>query len=322
MIEIAVSDQSLKSMVLIATINIMDIRQSDLGLLLALDALLSECNVTRASERLNISQPAMSAQLARLRDLFDDPLLVSSGRKMVPTARAMSLQEPLHRSLVRLAQLIRESESFDPSRTSRVFRIIAADYLQLVVALPLIREVNRTAPNVQIVLLPYDRATAWQMLENASADLLIVWKQDAPGDARAAPIFIDRLCLVQRKKHPRGKKKPSVAELCQLSHVMIATEAGSLWGLIDDELEKLGRRRRIVASLPSFLSVPVLVAQSDLVAAIPRGLAGIMSDELDAFDVPFANMDIEMLLSWHPRMHADPGHQWLRKMAAAPFAKR
>ncbi|HRY06357.1 MAG TPA: LysR family transcriptional regulator [Hyphomicrobiaceae bacterium] len=300
----------------------MDIRQSDLGLLLALDALLLERNVTRASERLNISQPAMSAQLARLRDLFGDPLLVSSGRKMVPTARALSLQEPLNQILRELAQLIREREPFDPEETSRVFRIMATDYLHMVVTLPLIREVSKITANVQIVLLPFERKTAWPMLENLQADLLIVWKQLTPDEARATPIFVDRLCFVQRKKHPRGKKKPSVDELCQLSHAMIAPEVGTLWGVVDGELEKLGKKRRIVASLPTFLSVPALIAQSDLVAAIPHRLAILKSDELDIFDLPFPNMDFEMLLSWHPRMHADPGHQWLRKLTAASFVQR
>lgn len=292
----------------------MDMKQSDLGLLLALDALLSERNVTRASERMSISQPAMSAQLARLRDLFDDPLLVSSGRQMVPTALAMSLHEPLHRSLVELAQLIKERQPFDPGSTARVFRIIAADYLHLAVTLPLIREISEIAPNVQIVLLPYERATAWELLENLKADLLIVWKQFTPPEARATPIFTDRLCFVQRKHHPRHKEKPSVDEICRLSHAIIAPEAGSLWGIIDAELEKLGRERRVVASLPSFLAVPELVAQSDLVASIPRRLAEIKSDRLDAFDLPFANLEFEVLLSWHPRMHADPGHRWLRRL--------
>ncbi len=300
----------------------MDMRQTDLGLLLALDTLLAERNVTRASERLNISQPAMSAQLARLRDLFDDPLLISSGRHMVPTARAMSLQEPLHRALLELTQLIRERQPFDPGRTPRTFRIIASDYLHQVVTSPLICEVSRGSPNVQVVQLPFDRATAWQMLENLQADLLLVWKQLTPQDARAVPIFKDQLCFIQRKMHPRGKKKLSVDEICRLPHAMIAADAGAVWGVVDDELKKLGRKRNIVASLPSFLAVPSLVAQSDLVAAVPRRLANTMSDGLDIFDLPLPKMDFEMLVSWHPRMHADPGHQWVRNLIVAPFGAR
>lgn len=294
----------------------MDMRQSDLGLLLALDALLSERNVTRAASRLHISQPAMSAQLARLRDLFEDPLLVASGREMVPTARAMSLQEPLHHKLVELSQLIRERQPFEPGSTSRAFRIIAPDYLHMVVTLPLVQKVSENAPNVQVVMLPFERSTAWHMLENLKADLLIMWRQLTPETARATPLFVEELCFVQRKRHPRGRKKPSIDEMCNLPHAIIAPEAGSLWGAVDEALEKLGRKRRIVASLPSFLAVPALVAQSDLVAAIPRRLAEDTADQLDHYELPLGLERYEMLLSWHPRMHADPGHQWLRKLAA------
>lgn len=300
----------------------MDIKQSDLGLLVALDALLAESNVTRAADRMNISQPAMSAQLARLRDLFDDPLLIPSGRKMMPTARALALQEPLHQRLLELSKLIKERQPFDPATTSRIFRIIAPDYLQMVVTPQLVRDVSAIAPNIQIVTLPFDRSTAWPLLENLKADMLIIWRQLTPQDAKATQLFKDRLCFVQRKKHPRGMKKPKIDDLCQLPHAMIAPDPGSLWGVVDEELKKHGRRRRIVASLPSFLSVPALVAQSDVVAAIPRRLAKAAGDQLDIFDLPFPGMEYQMLLAWHPRMHADIGHQWLRKLIAVSVAKQ
>lgn len=300
----------------------MNIRQADLGLLLALDALLAERNVTRAAERMNISQPAMSAQLARLRDLLKDPLLVASGRRMVPTALAVSLQEPLHQRLVELSQLIKERQPFEPSSAKRVFSILAPDYLHRVVTIPLIREVSTIAPNVQLIVLPYEQATAWQKLENLQADLLIIWRQLTPEDARAAPLFRDELCLVQRKNHPRGMKKPSVSELCRLSHAIVTAEAGALWGVVDDELKKLGKKRHVVASLRSFLAMPALIAQTDLVAAIPRKLAEKNTERLDAFALPFPAMPFEMLLSWHPRMHGDPGHEWLRKLTLAVSGER
>ncbi|MCB1505256.1 MAG: LysR family transcriptional regulator [Hyphomicrobiaceae bacterium] len=299
----------------------MDIKSSDLGLLVALDALLSERNVTRASERLNISQPAMSAQLSRLRDLFDDPLLVQSGRQMVPTARADALRDPLHRSLRELSQMVRESQPFDPGTTSRTFRIIGTDYLHMLVTLPLIRHLAAHAPHVQIVLLPFNASTAWRQLEDLGADLVVVWRQLTPLESKASPLFKDRLCLVQRKGHPRGKNRPTVDEICEYPHAIIAPEAGALWGVIDEELKNLGRSRRVMASMPTFLTVPLLIAQSDMLAAIPKRLASINSDSLDSFDLPFPHMDFEMLLSWHPRMQADPGHQWLRKKISAPFAR-
>ncbi|MCH9807074.1 MAG: LysR family transcriptional regulator [Alphaproteobacteria bacterium] len=298
----------------------MDIRPSDLGLLLALDALLRELNVTRAAERMNISQPAMSAQLARLRDLFDDPLLVSSGRTMVPTARALSLQEPLHLRLIELSQLVRERQPFDPSSSTRTFRIIGTDYLHMLVTLPLIRDLSRLAPDVQIIQLPFDQATAWTQLESLEADLLVVWRQLTPEDAKATPLFDDRLCLVQRKKHPRGINNPTVDDICEYPNAIIAPQAGALWGVIDEVLKKLGKARRVVTSMPSFLTVPLLIEQTDLVAAIPQRLADMNAKKLESFEIPLPNMDFEMLLSWHPRMQADPGHQWLRQKVTEAFS--
>lgn len=297
----------------------MDIRRSDLGLLMALDALLTERNVTRAAERLAISQPAMSAQLARLRDLFDDPLLVASGRQMMPTARAMAIQEPLRRVLDELSQIVRERQPFDLATSTRTFRIIAADYLHMTVSMPLLRAVQDMAPGVRIAMLPFNPATAWSMLEGLEADLLIAWKEVTPVEARARRIYEDQLCLVQRIGHPRGKKKLGVEALCKLKHVVISPEGGSLRGPVDDELDQLGLSRTVVASVPSFLAAPSLVAETDLVTSMPRRLALLMRDKVDIFELPLAPLRYQILASWHERMHQDLGHQWLRELVVAPF---
>ncbi len=294
----------------------MDIRQSDLGLLLALDALLAERNVTRAAERMNISQPAMSAQLARLRDLFDDPLLVSSGRHMMPTARALEIREPLHEALEKLSQLVIEQKPFDPSKSKRLFRIIAPDYLHSVVTLPLVRAAQTVAPGIQLALLPFDLTTAWSMMESLEADLLIAWKEVTPPEARAKRIFDERLCCVQRKDHPRGRKKLTIDAFSKLKYFVISPEGGALRGNIDDELEKHGRSRHVVASVPSFLAAPSLIAQTDLVTLMPYRLAKLMQDDVDIFEIPLPSTTYEVLASWHSRLHNDAGHQWLRELVA------
>lgn len=295
----------------------MDIRSSDLGLLLALDALLDECNVTRAAQRLNISQPAMSAQLARLRDLFDDPLLVSSGRKMLPTKRALALQDQLHRHLDGLSHLIRHRQSFDPATSTRTFRIIAPDYLHVIVTLPLIRAARAIAPTIQLVMLPYDPATAWTALERLEADLLVAWKEVTPSDARAKHIFSDRLCMVQRVGHPRGRKKLTLEVFCNLQHIVISPQGGSLRGPVDEELEKLDRSRTVVASVPTFLAASSLVANTDLVTSMPYRLALLMHDNIEIFELPFPPLTYEILSSWHARVHNDLGHKWLRELLAS-----
>lgn len=300
----------------------MDIKQSDLGLLVALDALLEQRNVTRAAETLNISQPAMSAQLARLRDLFGDPLLVASGRQMVPTSRAMALQERLRQNLEELSHLVRERQPFNPERSARVFKISAPDYLHLVATQPLLSEVSKNAPNVQISLLPFDPRSAWPMLENLETDALVVWKEGTPEEARAKKLYVEQRCLVQRKGHPRGRKKLDLDTLCSLDHAVIAKQAGMLQGDIDEQLRKLGRKRRVVVSAPSILAMPALVANSNLVATIPRRLAELSTDELEIFELPLPKISYEILLSWHPRLQADPGHKWFRDLIVADTGNR
>lgn len=298
----------------------MDIRQSDLGLLLALDTLLAERNVTRAAERMNISQPALSAQLARLRDLFEDQLLVPSGRQMVPTARAMALEERLHKALEELAQLVREQQPFEAATSTRTFRIIAPDYLHTTITLPMISAAQAVAPNIRLALLPFDPATTWSLIENLEADLLLAWTEVTPHEARAKPIYTEQLAFIQRKGHPRGGKKLTLDALCKLDHISISPQGGTFHGPLDDELEKLGKSRNVVASVPSFLAAPPLVAQSNLVATIPRRLAQITKEEIEIFDLPLPTPEFDVLASWHVRLQNDPGHKWLRDLAVAPPA--
>lgn len=301
------------------SIHHMDIRAADLGLLLALDALLDERNVTRAAKRLNLSQPAMSAQLSRLRALFEDELLVPSGRIMVPTARASALQGPLHELLEQLSTLIAEQQAFDPTTAQRTFRIIAADYVHTVVSVPLLHAIQKIAPGVRMVLLPFEPATAWLQLERSAADVLFAWREVTPEAARAKPLYTETLCLLQRIGHPRGKGKVTIDELCSLDHITISPEGGRLSGPLDDQLKLVGRKRRVVASVPSFLIVPWTLMNSDLVATAPRRLAGMMGHTVEAYDLPFPVLSYDMLVAWHPRTHNDPGHKWLREMAAGLF---
>lgn len=295
----------------------MNIRPSDLGLLVALNTLLEERNVTRAAEKLNISQPAMSAQLARLRDLFDDQLLVASGRQMLPTARALALQDPLRDLIDDISKVVSDRQPFEPATATRTFRIIAADYLQLVVALPMLEAVRKTAPGVQLLLLPFDTATAWGKLEQLDADLIIAWPDVIPPEARARKLCDDDLCMVQRVGHPRGKAKLTLEALCALDHIVISPDGASVRGLVDDELDKLGHTRRVVASAVSFLAAPAMVAQTDMVASVPRRLAKMMPELLEIYDLPLPAIRYEFFSAWHPRMHTDPGHIWMRDLAAA-----
>ncbi|WP_406853786.1 LysR family transcriptional regulator [Alsobacter sp. KACC 23698] len=305
---------SVKSMLRMIFIDMMDIRPADLGLLVALQALLTERSVTRAADRLGLSQPAMSAQLARLRDLFDDPLLVQSGRRMVPTARAADLEEPLGRLLKDLGALVRERRRFEPAVSDRVFRVMATDYMHRLFTLPVLSAAAPLAPAVRMAMLPQEVGREWRVMEDDKVDVLVASERLTPPEARSRILGEEGVVMVQRKGHPRGSAAPDLDAFCALDHVLVSPDGGGFVGATDTTLKALGRSRRVVASLPSFLLAAPLVVSSDLVAVLPEGLARTMTRELDLFPLPFASARFRIVLSWHARAQNDEGHRWLRDL--------
>lgn len=293
----------------------MDLKQSEIGLLIALDALLEAQSVTGAAQTLGISQPAMSAQLSRLRALFNDPLLTSSGRKLVPTVRAIELRQPLRAQLANLDLLVRESAQFDPATTDRTFRIIGTDYVHAVLSAPLLSAVTEHAPKARVALLPFDPTEVWAQLEHDDADLAFALPMNLP-DARRRSGFSEDFTIIQRKGHPRGTSAFTLDAFCAADHILISPEGGGFYGATDKTLAQMGRSRRISWSLPSFLLAPTVVAGSDLIAMIPNRIAALYREIVDQFDAPFASPQFNVDLMWHPRRQNDPAHMWLRALAA------
>ncbi|MEM6565308.1 MAG: LysR family transcriptional regulator [Pseudomonadota bacterium] len=293
----------------------MDLRQSDFGLLIALDALLEAESVTVAAQRLGISQPAMSAQLARLRTLLNDPLLIASGRKLVPTVRAMELRQPLRAQLANLDLLVRESAQFDPATTGRTFHIIGTDFVHAVLSTSLLRAFAKHAPRARVALLPFDPPAVWSQLENENADLALVTALNLP-EAKRRPGFIEDFKVIQRKGHPRGVSEYTLDTFCAAEHTLVSPEGGGFSGATDKVLAQLGRSRRIACSLPSFLLAPTVVAGSDLIAMVPTRVAALHGGVIDLFDAPFPSPKFSVDLMWHPRRQKDPAHVWLRTLVA------
>lgn len=293
----------------------MDLKQSDVGLLIALDILLEENSVTAAAHRLGISQPAMSAQLARLRTLFNDPLLTASGRRLVPTARALEIRQPLRGLLADLDLLVRESSQFDPATADRTFRLIGTDYVHAVFSTQLLQTLAQEAPQTRLALLPFDPPAVWPQLEQDAADLAMV-TGIAPPDARRRHGLTEQFTVIQRKGHPRGMAPFTLDTFCEVEHALISPEGGGFFGATDRVLAEYGRTRRIACSVPSFLLAPALVAGSDLVALIPARLAALYDGLVDRFDPPFSSPDFAVDVLWHPRRQADPAHIWLRSRVA------
>ncbi|MEM8915371.1 MAG: LysR family transcriptional regulator, partial [Pseudomonadota bacterium] len=249
----------------------MDIRQRDFGLLVALDALLEEQSVTAAADRLGLSQPAMSSQLRRLRELFNDPLLTPSGRRLVATSRALELKTELREHLQGLDALVRVNSDFDPATTQKTFRIIATDYAHAILSPLLARNVARAAPGARFAFLPFAPKTTWSTLVSDEADLALVTGMTLP-EAKTRKGIEESFCVIQRKGHPNGTKPLSLNAFCGAEHILVSPEGGGFVGMADRVLGEAGLRRRVVVSLPSFLLAPTLVARTDYICLLPRRL--------------------------------------------------
>lgn len=291
------------------------LRQFDLNLLVTLDALLSEHNVTRAAEQLHLSQPAVSVQLARLREFFGDPLLLPGARGMRPTARADELREPLRQALAALAQAVAPSSPFDPALSAHTWHAAAFDYSEFTVLLPALAGLRKAAPGTRLAVVQTAPALVAKKAEQGDIDLAFLIAAEAPPDLRRRPLFTERYVLAGRAGHPQLKRRPTLAQFCALEHVIVSPDAGGFLGATDTVLTGLGLTRRVALSVPHFLFLGAVLESTDLVAMVPSRLVRA-NPALQVVDAPLEVPGFEMLMLWHERVHRDPAHQWLREHIA------
>ena len=297
-----------------------DLRGIDLNLLVSLDALLAESNVTRAAQRLHLTQPAVSTQLARLRQIFGDPLLIpaETGRGMTRSTRALELMEPLHLALKNLEAVVRHQPSFDPHTDHRSFVIAANDNATAVLGQRLMEQLPTLAgPGVRIAFVAADQPSMATRLERGEIDLLLGSERMVPASMKARKLFDEHFVVVQRKGHPRGTAPLDLDTYCALNHVLVSTSGGSFHGFMDEHLDALGRERRVVLSVQHFTLVPELLARTDYVSTLPARFAERYRARLDIFELPFEARGFTLFAAWPPRNQADPAHVWLRDTLAA-----
>lgn len=291
------------------------LRQLDLNLLLTLDILLEERNVTRAAERLHLSQPAVSVQLARLRDVLGDPLLLPGPRGMRPTARADDLRAPLRQALEALQLAIAAPGPFDPAGADNTWRVAAFDYGSSTIVLPAIASLRAQAPGTRLALLAVRPAAIAQEAEQGGIDLAFHVATEAPEGMRRRSLFKERYLLAGRIDHPRLRTPPTLEEFRALEHAIMSPEGGGFVGGTDGALAQLDLTRRVVLSVPNFLFLKSVLARTDLVALLPERLLAD-APELRAVEPPLEVPGFEMLMLWPERVHRDPAHSWLREHIA------
>jgi len=293
-----------------------DLRSLDLNLLVILRALLAAQHVSRAAEQLGMSQPAVSRSLKRLREVFDDPLLVRGPDGLSLTDRAMHLQEPLDRVLGEIHQLV-SATSFDPARASGSIRLGCLDLEASIYLGDMVSVVRRDAPGMDLEIYSHP-GDFFTRLARGQLHLAISGLEPRRNADQFHRRVIDRTwseCLMSAK-HPLASGEMTLSRFLDANHGIVSI-TGEGPALMDDQLRRLGRSRRVMVRLSSFFNVPDACLDSDVIFSLPHRMARRLSqhggivrrplpDELRAGGFP-------MYLYWHARHHADAMHRWLRQ---------
>jgi DNA-binding transcriptional LysR family regulator len=287
----------------------------DVSLLLTLDALLKDQNVTHAATRLGISQPALSARLTRLRELFNDPLFApaASGRGMVPTSHASALQPELIKLIDRIREFSNVASLFDPKTSKRIFHVAATDNPAAILAPDLIPFVKAQAPYIRLAFVLPDKSRIFADLEKGEYDIFVGAAEDGASGLVGRILFDDTFVTAQRKGHPRGLEPYTLEEFCSLEHLLISTSGGSFAGMVDQALTAIRRERRVSVSIQSYALAPVILASSDYICTLPRRFLRRFGDTLDLFDPPLPLTKFGLSAFWHERVRHDPAHIWFRE---------
>jgi DNA-binding transcriptional LysR family regulator len=286
----------------------------DLNLLVALDALLGEGSVQGAARRMNLSAPAMSRTLGRIRRAFGDEILVRAGRRMVPTPRALELHGRV-RSLIDDARLVMRPEgAADPATFARAFTLRTSDYVAGVIGASLQAIVAREAPQVTLRFADQGKEDV-AALREGRIDLDIGVIGAVGPEIRVQTLVRDRFVAVVRRGHPLLKGRITVRRFAAATHVS-ASRRGFSRGPIDEALAAQGLSRQVRFVVPGFHAAMLTAAASDIVAAVPLAIAeaaAALGLRISHFDLPVATPEVAIAQAWHPRFDKDAGHRWLRQ---------
>ena len=303
----------------------MNLDKIDLNLLVYLDVLLRERNVTRSASLLGITQPAMSNGLRRLRDTFGDPLLVRTSEGMAPTERAQALQPLLRQILASVEQVIEPSTNFDAASSDRVFRIMTSDYCEATLMPRLLKRLRREAPDVVLdILSPSDMS--FLEVEQGLVDLVINRFDTMPQSFHQKTIWRDGFACLFSAENPISNDY-TLETYLKANHVWVSkTGMGAGMGItpsdtkrlgwVDEALQRIGHHRKIKVFTRHYQSAALLAQQKGLVATIPSKAAALQSDNprLIAKKPPFDVPEFELKMAWSPLLQHNSAHKWLRNL--------
>lgn len=297
-------------------------KNQELNLLYIFDAIMTEGTITRAADRLSMTQPAVSNALSRMRQIWNDPLFVKNGRNIEPTSYARSLWDQVRGPMFELSHAVGATQ-FDPANVKRKFRIALSDLILELIWQPLVCELERTAPGVDLHAVPYTVEGAYTQLRAAHVDLAIGMLSEHDHSLRSIWLFDSRYVLAMGKDHPLAGKPVSLQDFLDARHLMVSL-SGDTHGLVDTALDRMGLSRRVAVTVNHFPAVPNLLRTSNMIAAVPEIITQDCGFRDDIWLTPLP-LDVDpnsLYLIWHTRHDRDPGIVWIRELVERIIKER
>ncbi|SNT38848.1 DNA-binding transcriptional regulator, LysR family [Noviherbaspirillum humi] len=286
----------------------------DLRLLAIFDEIYRTRSVSAAAESLDLGQPAVSVALSRLRRHFGDQLFVRTSQGMEPTPFAEELSGPVRHALQAMDAVMGKRNEFDPTSSSRTFRICMTDISQLILLPRLWEKLRGTAPGIRIEVLPIGDGIAQQM-ESGVADLAVGFMPQLESGFYQQVLFLQTFVCVVGQAHPRIRGRLTLKQFQEEDHAAIAS-SGAAPLIIEKEIARQGLRRRVAIELPNYLGAAFVAEHTDLVVTVPERFGELLRERgaYQILPVPFPLPEYEVKQLWHQRYHNDPGNRWLRQL--------
>lgn len=290
----------------------------DLNLLIAFDALYRTRSVTRAAREQGVTQSAMSHTLRRLRDELGDPLFVRGRGGMLPTPVADALAQPVRAGLGILERAVDDPGAFDPATSTRTFRLMTADLVEVLTVPALLEYLSAHAPHVRLEIAPPGVGRESELLASGTVDVALGVPRELAPDVLVRRLYTETFACLVHRDHPDVTDALDLDTYASLPHAFISP-GGSGPGVVDHALAARGMERHIALRTPNFLVAPWVVSRSNLIVTAPRRLCEhmVQAFPLRLVECPVELPSFDMLMAWHPRMHADAGHRWLRERLVA-----
>ena len=293
----------------------MDINKIDLNLLKVFDAIRATGSVSRGAKALGLSQPAMSAALAKMRDQFNDPLFVRTAKGMMPTARGAELVLPIEQILNAIKHDLLHEGGFNPSASDRTFVLSMSDIGEMVFLPKLLQRLSEVAPSIKVKVVSLLPDSLEQALEEGLVDLAVGYFPDlSKNQFFQQRLFRHPFASIVRSDHPLIGDSLSLEQFLEIPHAIVSS-TGRSQEIFDRLLEKQGLKRKVVLTVPHFMSVPFIVASSDLIVTLPRAVATSFSKltRVKVLQPPLKTPLFDLKQHWHERYHLDAANQWLRE---------